>query len=147
MFSLLSAKVESDHKSPICSRFYSITAENRSWFFFVWLFICFFLLMATPAAYGSSQARGRIRATAAGLWHSHSHSCWPTPQFMAMPDPQPSEQGLGSNPHLHVYPSDLFPLRHNGNSQELCLIFWFCLFFDCAHGMQKFLGPGSEPVL
>ena len=29
--------------------------------------------MATPAAYGNSQARGRIRAAAAGLHHSYSN--------------------------------------------------------------------------
>ena len=43
------------------------------------------------AAYGSSQARGRIGATAAGLYHSHSNvgsePCLPTPQLTAMPDP------------------------------------------------------------
>ena len=30
--------------------------------------------MVTPAAYGSFQARGQIRAAAAGLHHSHGHS-------------------------------------------------------------------------
>ena len=30
--------------------------------------------MAAPAAYGSSQARGRIEATAAGLHHSRSNT-------------------------------------------------------------------------
>ena len=30
--------------------------------------------MATAAAYGSSQARGHIRAAAAGLHHSHSNA-------------------------------------------------------------------------
>ena len=34
----------------------------------------FFLLVAIPAAYGSSQARGWIRAAAAGLHHSHSNA-------------------------------------------------------------------------
>ena len=34
----------------------------------------FCLFRATPAAYGSSQARGRIRAIAASLHHSHSNS-------------------------------------------------------------------------
>ena len=33
-----------------------------------------FLFTSTPAAYGSSQARGRIRAAAAGLHHSHGNS-------------------------------------------------------------------------
>ena len=32
----------------------------------------FFFFRATPMAYGSSQARGQIRAAAAGLHHSHS---------------------------------------------------------------------------
>ena len=39
------------------------------------LFVCFWfcslLCRAVPTAYGSSQARGRIRAAAAGLHHSH----------------------------------------------------------------------------
>ena len=38
---------------------------------FIYLFIYF---RAAPAAYGDSQARGRIRAVAAGLYHSHSNS-------------------------------------------------------------------------
>ena len=51
-----------------------------------------FLVRAAPAAYGGSQARGRIRAAAAGLHHSHSHA-GPKPrlqsasQLMATPDP------------------------------------------------------------
>ena len=36
--------------------------------------VCVFCLFrAAPAAHGSSQARGGIRAVAAGLHHSHSH--------------------------------------------------------------------------
>ena len=62
---------------------------------------------AAPAAYGGSQAKGPIR----------SYSCWPTPQpqqhqiqaeaasytpqFMAMPDPWPTERGRGSNLEPH----------------------------------------------
>ena len=43
-------------------------------------------------AYGRSQARGLVRATAAGLRHSHSNvgsePCLPpTPQLTATPDP------------------------------------------------------------
>ena len=34
----------------------------------------FGLFRAAPAAYGSSQARGRVGATAAGLHHSHSNA-------------------------------------------------------------------------
>ena len=36
--------------------------------------INFFLLMAVPVAYGSSQARDQIRAAAAGLHHSHGNT-------------------------------------------------------------------------
>ena len=44
-------------------------------YFGVFLFVCFALLFrATPAVYDSSQARGRIRATDAGLHHSHSNA-------------------------------------------------------------------------
>ena len=44
---------------------------------------------AAPAAYGSSQARSRIRAAAASLRHSHSNvgsklPLWPTPQLEAL---------------------------------------------------------------
>ena len=41
-------------------------AQESAFFFFF-----FFLFRAAPVAYGSSQARGRISATAAGLQHSH----------------------------------------------------------------------------
>ena len=36
--------------------------------------LVFFLFRATSAAYGGSQARGQVGATAAGLHHSHSNS-------------------------------------------------------------------------
>ena len=54
-------------------------------------------------AYGSSQARDQIGATAAGLYLHYSNTgseprLGPTPQLLAMPDPYPTEQGLGSNP-------------------------------------------------
>ena len=45
-------------------------------------FVLFLLVRATPKAYGGSQARGLIGATAVGLHHSHSnagsqlHSSW-----------------------------------------------------------------------
>ena len=50
------------------------------------------LFRATPTPYGGSQARGRIRAAAAGLHHSHSHTrsepcLWPAPQLTATPGP------------------------------------------------------------
>ena len=57
------------------------------------IFCCLFILLfrAIPGAYGSSQARGPVRATAAGLHHRHNMESKlhlrPTPQLMAMPDP------------------------------------------------------------
>ena len=36
--------------------------------------LCFLLFRATPAAYGSSQARGQIGAVAASLRHSHRNT-------------------------------------------------------------------------
>ena len=60
-------------------------------FFFVFLVFFFAVSWATPAAYGSSQARGRIGAVASGLHQSHSNvgsePCLQlTPQLTAMPD-------------------------------------------------------------
>ena len=51
-----------------------------------------FVFRATPAAYGSSQARGQTGAAAAGLHHSHSNvgseaRLRPTPQLTATLDP------------------------------------------------------------
>ena len=49
-----------------------------TFFFFFWpggeVHVIFFLFRASPAAYGSSQARGQVRAVAASLRHSHSHT-------------------------------------------------------------------------
>ena len=60
--------------------------------FFYFFFFSLLLSRAASAAYGGSQARGPIRATAAALHHSHSNTgsephLQPTPQLMAMPDP------------------------------------------------------------
>jgi len=57
-------------------------------------------------ACGVSQARGPIRVVATGLRQSHSNAgseprLRPTPQLTAMSDPQPTEQGQGSNPQPH----------------------------------------------
>ena len=58
----------------ICSSFYksfihwSGSINKTTDFFFLY---CFW---AIPAAYGGSQARGQIRAVAAGLYHSHSNA-------------------------------------------------------------------------
>ena len=58
--------------------------------FIIYLFI--YLSIAEPAAYGSSQAMGRIRAAAAGLHHNHSSArseprSRPTLQLIAALDP------------------------------------------------------------
>ena len=71
---------------------------------FIYLFVSF--PRAAPAAYGGSQARGLIRAVAAGLCQSHSNAgseqhLQPTPQLTAMPDPQPTERGQGLNLQPH----------------------------------------------
>ena len=60
---------------------------SRTFFFFF-----FFFFRAAPAAYGGSQARGRIGAAAVGLHHSHSNSgseprLGTTPKLTATPDP------------------------------------------------------------
>ena len=85
--------------------------------------IFFFLFRAAPAAYGGPQARGQIRAAAAGLLHSHSNSVSelhlrPTPQLTATLEPSFTERCQGSNPHSHGYRSGLLPLSPNGNSTE-----------------------------
>ena len=50
-------------------------------------FFVFCPFRATPAAYGGSQARGLIRAVAAGVHHSHAMpDLQPTLQLMARPD-------------------------------------------------------------
>ena len=70
------------------------------------LFIYLLLFRATPTAYGDSQARSQIRATAAGLRHYHSRTgskIQPTPQLTATLDPQSTKRGKGSNPQAHGY--------------------------------------------
>ena len=83
------------------------------------------LFRAAPEAYGASQAKSQIRATAAGVHHSHSnagsetHLRSETPQLMALLEPRPTERGQGSNPHPHGYESDSFPLRHHEASSTI----------------------------
>ena len=72
------------------------------------LFFCCCCSLGPHTARGSSQARGRIGATAASLHHSHSNMgsepcLQPTPQLLVMPDPPPTERDQGSNPHPHRY--------------------------------------------
>ena len=74
----------------------------EDFYFVIYLFIYFCLFVffvvvavaiswAAPAAYGGSQARGRIGAVATGLRQSHSNAgsephLQPTPQLTATPD-------------------------------------------------------------
>ena len=83
----------------------------------------FFLFRAAPAAYGGSQARGRVRATPASLHHSRNNMgnmgsephLLPTSQLMVTWILNPlSSQGL--NPYPHGYYSVHNPLCHKGNS-------------------------------
>ena len=84
------------------------TAEISIFCFSTMNYYCLVTLhfRAAPATYESSQARGRIGAVATGLRQSHSNAgsklrLQPTPQFTAMPDPQPTEQCQRSNPQPH----------------------------------------------
>ena len=61
---------------------------DKAFFFFFF----FGLFRATLVVYGSSQARGQIRALAAGVCQHHSNAgsephLQPTPQLRATPDP------------------------------------------------------------
>ena len=101
-------------------------------FFVFFFFFCFF--KAAFEAYGSSQARGQIGATASGLCHSSMESeprLQPTPQLTSMLDPWSTEQGQGSNPHPHRYSLDWFPLSHDSNSQN------FYFNWDWKYPLQK----------
>ena len=62
-----------------------------------------FVFRATPVGYGSSKARGRIRAAALSLHHSHSNAgsqlhLGPTPQLTTMADLLLTERGQGMEP-------------------------------------------------
>ena len=91
---LLSRCCPASIQRPALSQTVQGSNRPRSLTHCVTLDILFFFLLfrAVPTAYGGSQARGRIRATPAGLPHSHCNSrsepcLQPTPQLTAMPDP------------------------------------------------------------
>ena len=73
----------------------------------VCVYIFFFVFSrAAPIPCGGSQARGPIGAVTTRIQHSHSKVGYkrhlqPTPQLTAMLEPQPTEQGQGSNPQPH----------------------------------------------
>ena len=81
----------------------------------------FFLFMAVPVAYRSSQARGRIGAAAAGLCHSHSNArsqlrLQPMWQLVATPILNPVSEARDETCILMDTRWVLNPLSHNGNS-------------------------------
>ena len=87
--------------------FKNLVTQNMAYKKQIDLFSSFFFFFAiswaAPLAYGDSQARDRIGVVAVGLCQSHSNmgsepSLQPTPQLTTTPDPQPTEQGQGSNP-------------------------------------------------
>ena len=98
---------------------------------------CFVLLLfkAGPVAYGSSQARGWIRAAADGHSHSNARSelhLPPIPQFIATPDPWARDQicilmdtMFGTLP---TEPQWKFPRWHFFYLFYFLFIFIFCLF-------------------
>ena len=62
---------------------YSVILPNNNLIFkktdygprsFIYFYLFTFLFRTTPTAYGNSQARGQIGATAVSLCHSHSHN-------------------------------------------------------------------------
>ena len=92
--------------------------------YLIFFFLSFCHSWAAPAAYGGSQARGQIRAVATGLHQSHSKAgskphLQPTSQFMATPDPQPTEQGQGPNLQPHGSQSDLLTTAPRRELREL----------------------------
>ena len=100
------------------------------------------LFRTSSIAYGSSQARGLIRATAAGLHQSHSSTgsdlcLQPTPQLTAMPDPPPTERGQGWNPQPHGSQSDSLTTAPQWELLAWLLFTDFYIFIFC------FLEPHS----
>ena len=82
-----------DNSYCLFSQYWKFFWGNNWALFYICLFLSFLLFFrAIPTAYGGSQARGLIRAVAAGLHDSHSKvgsepHLQPIPQLMAMPDP------------------------------------------------------------
>ena len=117
-----------------------ITAKNLGLlFFFFFFFFTFCLFRAVPVAHGGSEAKGQIGPTATGLHHSQSNVGFklhlrPTPQLMATPDPQPTEQSQESNSCPHGCQSDLLdsllitPLS-NHSSISCPYVFVYCGHF------------------
>ena len=75
-----------DNKNIITNSRYTKLTLFMVLSFFLFFSLSLLSFRASPTAYGGSQARGLIRATAASLRHSHSTigskpHLWPTPQL------------------------------------------------------------------
>ena len=86
-------------------------------YLFIFYFILFYL-KNSPGAYGSSQSRGGIRATAASQCCNNSnagseHLLQPTPRLKAISAPLPTEpgQGLYLCPHGYTWVVPAKPQR------------------------------------
>ena len=79
-------------KMPPFSTFFCLFGEGLEGVGVFFVVLGFFLGGGTPAAYGSTQARGQTGAAATSLYHNHSNvesepHLQPTPQLMATPEP------------------------------------------------------------
>ena len=94
--------------------------------FIIIYFFSFLLFRATPAAYGSCQARGQIGATAASLHHATATRdlswsvTYSTAQATWIFNPF-SGQGQGSNPDPQGYQSDCFRSATTGTPESSLL--------------------------
>ena len=100
-----------DYRSRLSFKVVNIINISRQAIFPIFMvhvpfLFCFILIFrTTPVAYGSSQARGRIEAAAASLWHSHSNAG-------SQPRLQPTPQLTHSNAATHwgIKPESLWIL-------------------------------------
>ena len=110
------------------------------------IFLFIYFLRAASPAYGNSQAKVWIRATAASLCHNHSNTrselpLRTTPQLRAMLDPLPTGPGQRSNLHSLGYLLGSLLMSHHGNSL-LCVyvnVIWQNLFFWAWKGEKQIL--------
>ena len=79
----------------------SLPAPLLCYIYIFCLLFIFCLFREAPTAYGSSQARGQIRVTAAGLHHSNMGS--EQHQILTGSGPGVEQQGQELNPHPHGY--------------------------------------------
>ena len=119
-------------KESILKEMHTFSAEKTSHilFFFLSFFFLFFF-RATLMAYGCSQARGHIGATAASHSNARSEpSLWPTSQLMATLDPLAHWMRPGIESALLWF---LVRFIFSVPWQELLIIFLICLLIYSIH--------------